>query len=115
MIHKPEKLICENKTWYYQAFTPDSLCDDSGCNLYNANGEFVREFGSYEEMKNWITQTKLLSLALNEQELDTVYKMCALAIFNFNMGAQQAYCPNEHETNLLQGLLAKVVNADTKG
>lgn len=115
MIHKPEKLQLFGKDWFYQKFTPDKFCDDCGCNLYNADGDFVREFDSYEEMADWIAKSRMLDFALTPQELDAVFRMCALAIFNFNMAAQQAYCPNEHEQNILQGLLAKVVNADTKG
>ena len=54
MIHPVQKIIINNKVWYYQEFTPDSICDDSGVNLYDSNGDYVEEFPSYEEMKSWI-------------------------------------------------------------
>ena len=54
MILKPQKINIGGKEWYCQEFTPDSPQDEYAVNLYDCNGDFVREFTSYEEMVNWI-------------------------------------------------------------
>lgn len=58
MIYKATKLKCKKQygTWYYQKITPDSISDLDApiYNLYDANGDFVMEFGSYGDMKYYI-------------------------------------------------------------
>ena len=56
MIHKVVRMIVNNRLWYYQEFTPDELDDEYAVNLYDSNGDFFREFDSYEKMMNWIKQ-----------------------------------------------------------
>lgn len=58
MIHKPIKLKCKKQfgVWYYQKITPDSISDLDApiYNLYDGNGDFVAEFGSYGDMKYYV-------------------------------------------------------------
>lgn len=58
MIYKAVKLKCKKQfgTWYYQKITPDRFDDLDApiYNLYDGNGDFVAEFGSYGDMKYYV-------------------------------------------------------------
>ena len=58
MICKPVKMNLNGRDWYYQEFGPDSLNpnEETVFRLYDSNGDFVKEFGSYESMKKWVTR-----------------------------------------------------------
>lgn len=58
MISEVRKIISNHATWYYQEFGPDSLNpnEETAFRLYRSDGDFVKEFTSYEAMKIWITR-----------------------------------------------------------
>ena len=64
MIYKAVKLKCKKQygTWHYQKITPDSISDLDApiYNLYDENGDFVAEFGSYGDMKYYVETGKFL-------------------------------------------------------
>lgn len=58
MVEKTVKLRCKKQhgTWYYQKITPDAINDLDApiYSLYDANGDFVTEFGCYGDMKYYV-------------------------------------------------------------
>lgn len=64
MIYKAVKLRCKKQfgIWYYQKITPDcySELDAPIYNLYDEDGDFVAEFGSYGDMKYYVETGKIL-------------------------------------------------------
>ncbi len=54
--HKPVKFKYNALTWYYQLFTETDakLSLKMEIRLYREDGEFVKEFSSFEEMREWI-------------------------------------------------------------
>lgn len=57
MIHPVQQITVNGVRWFYQEFSPDALCDDSGFNLYNSAGDFVAEFDALNAMLSWIIQS----------------------------------------------------------
>lgn len=57
MISKVTKIATERGDWYYQKFAASSLIPNEPTvfRLYDGDGDFVKEFSSYEDMYAWVT------------------------------------------------------------
>ena len=111
MILKPEQISIGNNVWYYQEFTPDNEHEEYAVNLYDPNGDFVRDFSDLDEMIKWVEMVDSLRPLLTTKEKNLLRMMCQLGIFNFYHAAREPFCPIESEKNILQDLFMKLTYA----
>lgn len=55
MIHLPQKLTHNNRTFYHQDFTPDNINPDEAYRLYDQDGDFIAEFETFQALIDYVT------------------------------------------------------------